>query len=139
MYLGFLHVHAPCLQIVHDEAIDAAGPTSSDDGHGPAPAEAASDGGRGSGGDSALAHGHAAPAPQLPRLSFYLDGAHTPESMAICAQWFADEVGADGDDGAPAPAPAGSEAAAAGKRTVQRVLLFNCMQVGECIPMVQAP
>ncbi len=26
------------------------------------------------------------------RLSFYIDGAHTPESMETCAEWFADQA-----------------------------------------------
>jgi hypothetical protein len=47
-----------------------------------------------------------------PRVSYYLDGAHTPESMATCAHWFASAC-------QPAQ-PSG---------TVQRVLIFNCMQV----------
>ena len=47
-----------------------------------------------------------------PRVSYYLDGAHTPESMATCAHWFASAC-------QPAQ-PSGA---------VQRVLIFNCMQV----------
>lgn len=47
-----------------------------------------------------------------PRVSYYLDGAHTPESMATCAHWFAS---------ACQPAQPSS--------TVHRVLIFNCMQV----------
>ena len=27
------------------------------------------------------------------RLSFYIDGAHTPESMETCAEWFAEQCG----------------------------------------------
>lgn len=46
------------------------------------------------------------------RVSFYLDGAHTPESMATCADWFASAT--------PPPAPGCS---------VHRVLVFNCMEV----------
>jgi folylpolyglutamate synthase len=53
-------------------------------------------------------------APRVPRLSFYLDGAHTAESMAACAHWFADAAHA-------VPAAPGIN--------TQRVLLFNCMQV----------
>jgi hypothetical protein len=33
------------------------------------------------------------------RLTFYLDGAHTPESMAAAAHWFADAAAADADAG----------------------------------------
>lgn len=43
------------------------------------------------------------------RLSFYLDGAHTAESMVTCAHWFADSA----KESAPA---------------IQRILLFNCLQ-----------
>ncbi|KAK9909332.1 hypothetical protein WJX75_000680 [Coccomyxa subellipsoidea] len=53
------------------------------------------------------------------RLSFFLDGAHTEESMATCATWFADSVGT--------PAAATNGAAV----ETQRVLLFNCMQERE--------
>lgn len=50
------------------------------------------------------------------RLTFYLDGAHTPESMASCAQWFAEEAGeGEGEGGG-----AGDE-----KKTL-RFLFFNC-------------
>lgn len=31
----------------------------------------------------------AAEDPAQPQLVFYLDGAHTPESMEACAEWFA--------------------------------------------------
>jgi hypothetical protein len=49
----------------------------------------------------------------LPTVTFYLDGAHTPESMAACSHWFAD---------------ASSSAAAQDTLTsVDRVLLFNCL------------
>ena len=46
-------------------------------------------------------------------LTFYLDGAHTGESTATCAQWFADAAVADENTQA---APS------------QRVLVFNCMK-----------
>ena len=57
-----------------------------------------------------------------PRVSYYLDGAHTPESMATCAHWFASAC-------QPAQ-PSGA---------VERVLIFNCMQVtrsgrGQALP-----
>jgi folylpolyglutamate synthase len=72
-----------------------------------------------------------------PALSFYLDGAHTPESMETCAHWFASEVAgggeaADGKIGAPTtprlppPLSSSSSAAAAADEDV-RLLLFNCM------------
>lgn len=69
-----------------------------------------------------------------PRLSFFLDGAHTAESMETCAHWFADAIGqqpaaapmaaAAGDTAQQAPTQQGS-----GGEVTQRVLLFNCMQV----------
>ncbi len=58
-----------------------------------------------------------------PRVSYFLDGAHTPESMATCADWFA---GACGAAEAQGPNPRSSP----GDIDVQRVLVFNCMQVG---------
>lgn len=60
---------------------------------------------------------HAATAPS--RLSLYLDGAHTEESMATCAAWFADAVARAGQPQRPNGAAL----------ETQRVLLFNCMQV----------
>lgn len=88
-----------------------------------------------------------APAPAS-RLSFYLDGAHTAESMVTCAHWFADAVGQPPAAAAAGEAAAGAAAAAAavangmsqqqqqaaqqrqgGGLVTQRVLLFNCMQV----------
>ncbi|PRW33995.1 folylpolyglutamate synthase isoform X1 [Chlorella sorokiniana] len=77
-----------------------------------------------------------------PRLSFFLDGAHTAESMETCANWFADAIGQQPTAAAAASAPAapggtGQQQAAApavqpqgssGGLVTQRVLLFNCMQ-----------
>lgn len=63
-----------------------------------------------SGGQGSVSNG--SPAADPPRVSYYLDGAHTPESMATCAHWFASAC-------QPAQ-PSGA---------VQRVLIFNCMQV----------
>lgn len=48
------------------------------------------------------------------RLIFYLDGAHTPESMATCAEWFASEM----------QQRAGPTYSSRG----QSLLLFNCMR-----------
>ena len=54
------------------------------------------------------------------QLAFYLDGAHTQESMAACGEWFAAAVLAE--DGLPAvtgadsDAPNGSQALAEGRR-----------------------
>lgn len=55
-------------------------------------------------------------------VSYFLDGAHTAESMLTCARWFAD---AAGDQAASAAAPANGAAAS----ETQRVLVFNCTQV----------
>ncbi|KAL4858122.1 Folylpolyglutamate synthase [Chlorella vulgaris] len=99
-------------QIVHDAVAGAVKPLAS-------PAAA------GSNGTAAEEHqGQEAESEALPRLSFYLDGAHTAESMATCAHWFADAVG-----GPQQPAAAaGSAQAHPGGLVTQRVLLFNCMQ-----------
>lgn len=43
-------------------------------------------------------------------LRVFVDGAHTPRSLRMCAQWFSE----------------GSEARAAGRSRPRRVLLFNC-------------
>jgi hypothetical protein len=83
-----------CLQIVH-QLLDA---------------EPADDGKAGSSGSS-----QASDTSPQPRISYFLDGAHTPESMATCAHWFAS---------ACQPAPPNA--------SVQRVLIFNCMQAGSC-------
>lgn len=58
------------------------------------------------------------------RLTFYLDGAHTEESMATCATWFADTVGSAGSAAAQ---PEGTSDSS--PLEIQRVILFNCMQV----------
>ena len=50
-------------------------------------------------------------------VTFFLDGAHTPESMAACARWFA--------------AASGAAAGRDGGGGVDRVLLFNCMVTRE--------
>ncbi|KAK9864316.1 hypothetical protein WJX84_006574 [Apatococcus fuscideae] len=49
-----------------------------------------------------------------PGVTFYLDGAHTEESMASCGEWFHDAVQ--------------QAAALTPGLATQRVLLFNCMQ-----------
>jgi folylpolyglutamate synthase len=59
-------------------------------------------------------------------LSFYLDGAHTPESAATCAHWFAEAAA-----GAP---PGGGRAPGATPDAPVvdvRLLLFNCMHERE--------
>lgn len=73
-----------------------------------------------------------------PRLSFFLDGAHTAESMETCAHWFADAIGQQPAAGAAVPVAAAAVAGdtaqqppqqGSGGLVTQRVLLFNCMQV----------
>ena len=88
---------------------------------------------------AAQQNGSAAQPSQAPsRLCFYLDGAHTEESMATCATWFADAIAADPPTHAlparlPGAAAVGGSscngAAGAGQQETQRLLLFNCMQV----------
>ncbi len=58
------------------------------------------------------------------RLTFYLDGAHTEESMATCGTWFADTAGSAAGQFSDCTSVKGD----AGTET-QRILLFNCMQV----------
>lgn len=45
--------------------------------------------------------------------TFFLDGAHTPESMATCAEWFFEASHTQQDPGL----------------LPHRILLFNCMKV----------
>lgn len=52
--------------------------------------------------------------------TFFLDGAHTPESMATCAEWFCEASQTQLEFGLPA----GQQALAP-----HRILLFNCMKV----------
>ncbi|CAN0909573.1 Folylpolyglutamate synthase [Linum grandiflorum] len=60
-------------------------------------------------------------------LVFYLDGAHSPESMEICAKWFAGAVKGESQHDTLTP-PARSSKHQLEKNTVQ-ILLFNCMPV----------
>lgn len=73
-------------------------------------------------------------------LSFYLDGAHTPESSATCASWFAEAVAASSSAGAAAAASGASGASASTSAPPSspssppgelRLLLFNCMHERE--------
>ena len=61
------------------------------------------------------------------RLTFYLDGAHTEESMATCGTWFADTTVTAGS----AAGQSSDSASVKGNADTetQRILLFNCMQV----------
>lgn len=52
------------------------------------------------------------------RLTFFLDGAHTPESMITCGTWFAQV----------APAAAANNQQQQQQQQVVRVLVFNCMK-----------
>ncbi len=61
------------------------------------------------------------------RLTFYLDGAHTEESMATCGTWFADTVAASGSS--EGVSSDNTRAPGSNPTETQRVLLFNCMQV----------
>ena len=115
-------------QIVHDNVAGGGAPplalAASGAGSLQRPADSTADG-----------QGSPAAGQAPPRLSFYLDGAHTAESMTTCAHWFADAIGS------PSAVPAAGVALGGGSATgspnipqhqglaTQRVLLFNCMQV----------
>ena len=60
-------------------------------------------------------------------VSFFLDGAHTPESMLTCARWFAHASGNDTPSASSAQQSAASAAPA--QSPTQRVLVFNCTKV----------
>jgi len=72
------------------------------------------------------------PASPPSALSFYLDGAHTPESMETCAHWFASECGkgvggAGGAASPPAEAAVSPPSSPSSPDSELRLLLFNCM------------
>lgn len=52
-------------------------------------------------------------------LTFFLDGAHTPESMETCAEWYAGAISSSGKNHVPQ--------AESQSQPQYRVLLFNCM------------
>lgn len=54
-------------------------------------------------------------------LTWYLDGAHTEESMRQCAEWFCASTSSGGESAAASPSPSPSSAPL-------RLLLFNCME-----------
>ncbi|CAN6314318.1 unnamed protein product [Urochloa humidicola] len=56
-------------------------------------------------------------------LVFYLDGAHSPESMEICAKWFSHVTNDD------RRIPSSAEQSQCCKSRKVKVLLFNCMSV----------
>ncbi|GAB2267169.1 hypothetical protein Dimus_002153 [Dionaea muscipula] len=72
-------------------------------------------------------------------LIFYLDGAHTPESMDVCARWFSSAVKDDDDDDEKTNTVTSlqngcllhNEDQSIGESTKirKRILLFNCMEV----------
>jgi hypothetical protein len=67
------------------------------------------------------------------RLLMYLDGAHTPESMVSCAQWFASVTTQQQQQQQQQASTnntsnAAATAAAAGQQQPVRVLIFNCMK-----------
>ena len=67
-------------------------------------------------------------------LSFYLDGAHTPESSVTCANWFAEAVGSSLSSAAAAAAPSSSSSSSSSLAAPPgelRLLLFNCMHERE--------
>uniref|UniRef100_A0ACD5WT33 Uncharacterized protein n=1 Tax=Avena sativa TaxID=4498 RepID=A0ACD5WT33_AVESA len=55
-------------------------------------------------------------------LVFYLDGAHSPESMEICARWFSHVANEDRG------VPSSMEQSRKGSKS-RKILLFNCMSV----------
>ncbi|KAF8052424.1 hypothetical protein N665_1561s0013 [Sinapis alba] len=66
-------------------------------------------------------------------LVFYLDGAHSPESMAVCAKWFSSAVKGDNQSESSKHLVNGSSGSSHGKSSgeenCQQILLFNCMSV----------
>ena len=66
------------------------------------------------------------------RLSFFIDGAHTPESMASCGQWFSEASTAAAQTVADASTTnegASTKDPGSHQSDLQRVLLFHCMKV----------
>ncbi|VVB13392.1 unnamed protein product [Arabis nemorensis] len=65
-------------------------------------------------------------------LVFYLDGAHSPESMEVCAKWFSSAVKGDNQSESSKHLVNGSAGSSHEKwsgETCQQILLFNCMSV----------
>ncbi|CAI0412144.1 unnamed protein product, partial [Linum tenue] len=60
-------------------------------------------------------------------LVFYLDGAHSPESMEICAKWFSGAV--KGEHQSDKAKPQVSSSTHQLKKNIMQILLFNCMTV----------
>ncbi|CAN8257062.1 unnamed protein product [Cochlearia groenlandica] len=59
-------------------------------------------------------------------LVFYLDGAHSPESMEVCAKWFSLAIKGDNQSRSSEHLVIGSSH---DKVSCQQILLFNCMSV----------
>ncbi|XP_074320506.1 folylpolyglutamate synthase [Silene latifolia] len=77
-------------------------------------------------------------------LTFYLDGAHSPESIDACARWFSDAVkGSEGSKSMPSLDSSFTDGRGQGMKhnvlinrnrentdkNIRQVLLFNCMEV----------
>ncbi|XP_024011566.1 folylpolyglutamate synthase isoform X2 [Eutrema salsugineum] len=66
-------------------------------------------------------------------LVFYLDGAHSPESMEVCAKWFSLAVKGDNQSESSEHLVNGSTGSShdqsSGEENCQQILLFNCMSV----------
>ncbi|CAN0837686.1 Folylpolyglutamate synthase [Linum grandiflorum] len=60
-------------------------------------------------------------------LIFYLDGAHSPESMDICARWFSGAVKGGKEHDTITPQVSSSTHQL--KKNIMQILLFNCMTV----------
>lgn len=79
------------------------------------------------------------------RLSFYLDGAHSPESMEACAHWFCSAIKSEESSKAPEPRnsshisilDADGEKWNSRETMVRRVLLFNCMPKRDPVVLLQ--
>jgi folylpolyglutamate synthase len=57
-------------------------------------------------------------------ITMYLDGAHTPESIAVCVEWFRSETA--GAAAVPPPQPPSSSGPLPNAKRIQKVLVFNC-------------
>ncbi|KAL0728556.1 hypothetical protein Bca4012_024649 [Brassica carinata] len=67
-------------------------------------------------------------------LVFYLDGAHSPESMEVCAKWFSLAVKGDNQSQRSEHLVNGGSSGSShhkwsGEGNCQQILLFNCMSV----------
>ncbi|KAK1299374.1 Folylpolyglutamate synthase [Acorus calamus] len=69
--------------------------------------------------------------PNPGQLVFYLDGAHSPESMEMCAKWFSHVIrdGHSSRQNSLQNSTNGSSNVVTSKEESQQILLFNCMPV----------